>query len=141
MLLALAFAPAMTPAAMAQAPTVQDSVSRYLANLPSGFNTISVAALKAKLDAGQKPFILDVREPNEYAAGHVDGAVSIPIRTLGENLTKLPAAKDAEIVVICASGIRAAYGTMALAMLGYTNAKDMASGMQGWNAQGFPVVK
>ncbi len=141
LLFALAFAPALTTTAVAQVPSVQDSAMNYLANLPGDFRTIGVPALKAKLDAGEKPFVLDVREPQEYVAGYVQGAVSIPIRTLGQNLSKLPAAKDAEIVVICASGIRAAYVTMALTMMGYTNVKDMALGMREWTAQGFPVVK
>ncbi len=137
LLLALAFA----PTAVAQSPAIQDGVLNYLANLPADFRTIAVPALKAKLDAGEKPFLLDVREPNEYAVGYIQGAVNVPIRTLAQNLSKLPAAKDAEIVVICASGIRAAYVTMALTMMGYTNVKDMALGMREWTAQGFPVVK
>ena len=57
------------------------------------------------------------------------------------NLDRLPADKNAEIVVICVSGLRATYVTMTLRLIGYTNAKTMALGMREWTAQNFPVVK
>lgn len=124
-----------------QVPVVQQAVVTYLTSLPADWNAMSPAALKSRLDAGEKIFLLDVREPHEFADGHIPAAVNVPIRTLVANLDKLPAAKDAVIVVVCGSALRAAYGTMALSMLGYSNVKDMSSGMTGWVTQGFPVVK
>jgi len=126
---------------VAQVPVVQQAVAAYLTSLPADWNAMSPAALKSRLDTGEKIFILDVREANEFADGHIQAAVNIPIRTLVANLDKLPAAKDAFVVVVCGSALRAAYGTMALSMLGYGNVKDMSSGMTGWVNQGFPVVK
>jgi rhodanese-related sulfurtransferase len=129
------------PAAMAQAPAPQDAAFQFLTSLPNDFKSIAPPALKARLDAGEKPFILDVREPNEVAAGLIPGAVWIPVRTLAQNMGKLPADKSAEIIVVCQSGLRSAYVTMALALSGYTNAKTLALGMREWYAQNFPVVK
>jgi rhodanese-related sulfurtransferase len=139
--LLLALAIGVGPAAIAQAPGLQEAASSFLANLPADYHSIGVPALKARLDAGEKPFLLDVRETNEFEAGRIQGAVNVPIRTVPKNLDKLPADKNAEIVVICVSGLRATYVTMTLRLTGYANAKTMALGMREWTAQNFPVVK
>ncbi|MDQ7820375.1 MAG: rhodanese-like domain-containing protein [Armatimonadota bacterium] len=131
---------ASTAPAVAQAPAVQQAVLDYLTNIAADYNAIAAPALKARLDAGEKPFILDVRQPEEFAAGHIPGAVNIPIRTIAQNLGRLPA-KDALIVVVCRSGMRAAYVTMALGILGWTNVKDLAFGMYEWERQNFPMEK
>lgn len=129
------------PTAVAQAPAVQEALFGFLANLPTDYHSIMPPALKTRLDAGEKPFLLDVRETTEFETGRIQGAVNVPIRTLPRNLDKLPADKNAEIVVICVSGLRATYVTMSLRLAGYTNAKTMALGMREWTAQNFPVVK
>jgi rhodanese-related sulfurtransferase len=85
-------------------------------------------------------FLLDVREPQEFANGHIQGAVNIPVRTLGQNLDKLPP-KDGFIVAICAVGTRGTQAMMALSLLGWTNVKNMNLGMTEWTRQNFPVVK
>jgi rhodanese-related sulfurtransferase len=139
-ILAVAIAIAAAAPALAQVPTVQEALFGYLTNVPADWNAISVSAVKAKLDAGERIFILDVREESEFANGRIQGAVNIPIRTLGKNLDKMPA-KDTSIVLVCGSAIRAAYVTMALSILGWTNVKDMGFGMTEWVKQGFPVVK
>ena len=139
--LAVAVAIAAAAPALGQVSSAaQEALIAYLTNIPADFNSISVQAVKARLDAGEKVFVLDVREGSEFAAGHIQGAVNIPIRTLGKNLDKLPA-KDAPVIVVCKSGMRAAYVTMTLAILGWTNVKDIAFGMTEWEKQSFPVVK
>ncbi|MDR7522900.1 MAG: rhodanese-like domain-containing protein [Armatimonadota bacterium] len=138
---ALLVALAAAPTAVAQTSPVQEALFGFLANLPADYHSIMPPALKARLDAGERPFLLDVREAAEFEAGRIQGAVNVPIRTLPRNLDRLPADKNAEIVVICVSGLRASYVTMTLRLLGYTNAKTMALGMREWTAQNFPVVK
>lgn len=138
---AVVVALALSAPALAQVPgAVQEALFNYLTNIASDFNSITVQTVKTRLDAGEKIFILDVREENEFAGGHIQGAVNIPIRTLGKNMDKLPS-KDAMVVVLCRSGMRGAYVTMTLGMLGYTNVKDVAFGMSEWEKQGFPMVK
>jgi rhodanese-related sulfurtransferase len=119
----------------------QQSVDAYLSQLPADFETVSCQALSTKQSVGENVFVLDVREPAEYQAGHIEGAVNIPIRTLAKNLDKLPADKAMPIAVVCKSGIRAAYATMTLKMLGYGNVKDVAGGMMAWEKEGLPVTK
>lgn len=138
--LAVAVALAAAAPTLAQVPAVQEALFSYLVNIPADFNSIAAPALKARLDAGEKLFILDVREENEFAAGHIPGAVNVPIRVISKNMDKLPA-KDAAVVVICKSGMRAAYVTMTLSILGWTNVKDMAFGMTEWEKQGFAMAK
>ena len=64
--------------------------------------------------------VIDVREPDEYAEGHVEGAVNIPLSVLPsspEELTRIP--KDAEVVVYCRSGARASTALNLLSAMGY----------------------
>jgi rhodanese-related sulfurtransferase len=140
-ILALAVTLAAAPAAVAQVPAVQEAVFGFLTSVPVDFHSIAPAALKARLDAGEAPYLLDVRETTEFAGGYIKGSVNVPIRALPSSLDRLPANKAAEIVVICGSSLRAAYVTMALRVIGYTNVKTMAFGMREWTAQQFPVEK
>ncbi len=111
-------------------PIVRD----FLANLPKDWGQIASPDV-----AAAKPFIVDVRQPEEYSKGFIEGAVNIPIRELVRNLQALPT-MDKDIVVVCGSGHRSAIGMAALQMLGYKNAKSLAGGMQSWQAAKLPVV-
>jgi rhodanese-related sulfurtransferase len=110
----------------------------YFANLPEGWGVIKVDALNERL-AEEELFMVDVRQPEEYEGGFIEGAVNIPLRELAQNLAALPAL-DQEVVVICGSGFRSAIGMAALQMLGYENALSMAGGMNAWTAAEFPAV-
>ena len=128
-------------AGVAAAEDLQQSINTFLAALPADFETVPGKTLQAKLNAGENFFVLDVREADEFKAGHIDGAVNSPIRSLAQNLDKLPKDKTAPIAVVCKSGIRAAYGTMTLKLSGYTNVKDVAGGMLAWEKDGLPLTK
>ncbi len=117
------------------------AINKYLSGLPDGWGTIAPAKLQEQI-AAAKPFMVDVRETSEVASGgKIAGTVSIPIRTLAQNLSKLPQDKTAPIVVICGSGHRSAFGMAMLQMLGYTNVKSMAGGMNAWKAANLPIEK
>jgi rhodanese-related sulfurtransferase len=123
-------------------PAGWEAAAKYLSNLPQGFNGVPGATLKAKLDAGEQLFLLDVREPNEYANGHIEGALNIPVRSVPASVDKIPQDKNAQIVVICASAVRSGYVVEALAFKGYTNVKHLAAGyVAGWEKAGYPVMK
>ncbi|HSL56329.1 MAG TPA: rhodanese-like domain-containing protein [Acidimicrobiales bacterium] len=95
---------------------------------------IDVAAARGR-DGGA--VLLDVREDDEWAAGHAPDARHVPMSRLGDHAAELP--RDTEIVVICRSGNRSAAVTEALVGAGFT-AVNMAGGMQAWAAAGYPVV-
>ena len=80
---------------------------------------------------------VDVREPDEYAAGHVSGARLIPLGTLSQHLADLPS--DRDIVVVCRSGRRSGEAVRALQQAGFDKAVNLAGGMLAWRAAGMPV--
>jgi phage shock protein E len=83
-------------------------------------------------------FVLDVREPDEWAAGHIAGATLIPLGDLPNRLSEVP--QDKEVVVVCRSGRRSAEGRDILRNAGYSLATSMTGGMNAWSAANFPVV-
>jgi rhodanese-related sulfurtransferase len=85
------------------------------------------------------PFLLDVRRLDEYEAGHIEGAVLIPLAELDARKMELPADLDAPILVYCAVGIRGNFGLVYLKMLGYTNARNIRGGFGSWVDAGLPV--
>jgi rhodanese-related sulfurtransferase len=118
------------------------ALDNYLSNLPEGFGAVKPADFNTELTAGTVPFILDVRSQAEWdAAGHIEGAVLIPVIDVPANLSQLPADKAAPILVTCASGHRGAMIEMYLQFLGYTNVRNLNGGMNGWIAAELPVVK
>lgn len=138
LILALALAALALPAAAAD---LQSSLDAFLSKLPADFETVAGKTVVAKQNAGENLFVLDVREPEEFKAGHIEGAVNIPIRSLAQNVAKLPGDKGTPIAVVCKSGIRAAYGTMSLKLLGYANVKDIVGGMLAWEKDALPLTK
>jgi molybdopterin/thiamine biosynthesis adenylyltransferase/rhodanese-related sulfurtransferase len=106
------------------------------ANIVDGIPQISVEQLKAKLDAAKttgspKPFVLDVREPHEYAIVNL-GAPQIPVGQLPDRIADIPVPKDAEIVVHCKSGARSQKASLALKAAGFTNVSNLAGGILAW---------
>ena len=117
------------------------ALDKYFSTLPDGWGTIAPAALNEMLKTSQ-PFQLDVRETKEVAdAGFINGATSIPIRTLVKNLSKLPPDQGASIIAECASGHRSAMVMMMLNLLGYTNTRSLAGGVSAWTKAGLPTSK
>jgi rhodanese-related sulfurtransferase len=86
----------------------------------------------------QGAFILDVREPDEWAAGHIPGATLIPLGELASRLSELP--QDQQIVVVCRSGNRSATGRDILLDAGFQQVTSMGGGMNSWISQGLPSV-
>jgi rhodanese-related sulfurtransferase len=82
-------------------------------------------------------WLVDVREPDEWEAGHAEGAYSLPMSQLNERIAELP--EDATLLVICHSGGRSARVTEALAAQGY-NAINVLGGTQAWQSAGGVVV-
>ena len=98
-----------------------------------GYGFIAPDALNTELIENPDLFVIDVREPSELEEnGHIPGAVNIPVKTLADNPALLPADLDTPIVVYCKSGTRSTYAWTILQMLGYTNVRNMAGGMDGW---------
>jgi len=87
--------------------------------------------------------LIDVREADEFAAGHLSGAVNIPRGLLEFKLSASPAlqSRDLNIVLYCKTSGRAALSAAALHEMGYLNVRSLAGGFDAWAAAGKPVAK
>ena len=83
--------------------------------------------------------VLDVRTPQEYAEGHVPGAVNVPYDQLASRLAEIP--KDKDVVLYCKSGRRAGIAADVLAANGYTRLSHLEGDMPAWVAKGHAVEK
>jgi adenylyltransferase/sulfurtransferase len=91
---------------------------------------ITPVELKKKLDAGETPFILDVREPNEYQINRIQGSTLIPLGELPRRYQELP--RDREIIAQCKMGGRSAKAQDFLKSVGFTNVKNLKGGILEW---------
>lgn len=82
-------------------------------------------------------FMLDVREPDEYAAGHIPGITLIPMGEVAERLSEIPT--DKEVIVTCRSGNRSGQIVDFLRSQGFTNVHNMEGGIVAWEEAGYPV--
>lgn len=104
---------------------------------------VAPATVAAEVDG---PIIIDVREPHEYRAGHLPGAINVPRGVLEFRIDGIDPLKDlgdAErfshpIVLYCRSGGRSALATETLMEMGYSNARSIAGGFRAWDAAGLP---
>lgn len=93
---------------------------------------IAPAALKAMMAAQTKFVLVDVREPAEFAAGHIDGALAMPLGTIETAYRTLPA--GVTLVVYCREGNRSAKAVSFLVSHGYPKAVSLDGGYTAWSA-------
>jgi len=94
---------------------------------------ITVDDVKSLLDGGEAVFLLDVREPEEYAICHLDGSVLIPLGELAGRVSEVP--DDKPVVVYCHHGVRSLHGAMCLQQAGIENVASMRGGIDAWSLQ------
>lgn len=98
--------------------------------------SVSVQEARERQQAGA--LIVDVREADEWAGGHVPGARHVPLSRFNETARALP--KDTELLVICRSGNRSARATTALREAGF-NAVNVSGGMIAWQRHALPIKR
>jgi rhodanese-related sulfurtransferase len=98
--------------------------------------TVSVSEAAELFSAGS--FLLDVREQSEWDAGHIDGAVLIPLAELTTRMVEIPA--DKTILIICRSGNRSAQARDQLRAAGFNQTSSIDGGMNAWIQEGLPIV-
>lgn len=101
-------------------------------------STVRALELNERLKNGKRPFVIDVRRPDEYQSGHIVGAKLIPLNKLSSRMKDLP--HNREIVCVCASGSRSGSATRMLVKAGF-NAVNMKGGMNSWRQANLPVKK
>jgi len=104
--------------------------------------------LEEKLESETTPLLVDIREPYEFAAMHINGSISVPRGILEtacefdyeETVPELAKARDREIVLICRSGNRSILSAAAMQQLGYAHVSSLQTGLRGWNDYEQPLV-
>lgn len=104
--------------------------------------------LRARLDREADLLLLDVREPYEFAAMHIVGALNVPRGVLEsacefgyeETVPELVTARDREIVVLCRSGFRSVLSAHTMQQMGYKKVSSLKTGLRGWNDYEQPLV-
>jgi len=94
---------------------------------------ITAEELKERLNRGETPIIIDVREDWEYQETNIAGSRLIPLGTLPQRLDDLEEYKDQEVIVHCRSGARSANAKAFLQQQGFSNVRNMLGGMLAYN--------
>ena len=96
-----------------------------------GYESITPLELKMRLEAGDRPVLLDVREPWEFDVARIEGSRLIPMGELPERFSELDPA--AETVVICHHGSRSAYVARALGEIGFARVLNLQGGLDAYS--------
>jgi len=103
-----------------------------------GEAALSVEEMKARLDAGEDLYLLDVRERIEWEIGHIRGAHLIPLGELAQRLSELP--RDRPIVAYCRAGLRSAQALAVLRSAGFDEPCHLGGGIDSWSKRVDPSV-
>ena len=102
---------------------------------------VSTSQLKGWMTAGQPLTLIDVREDNEWQAGHAAAAIHISRWTLSGKIGTVVPDKTARIVLYCLGGVRSAADAAALQKMGYTNVFSLTGGFKMYQLAGLPIQK
>jgi rhodanese-related sulfurtransferase len=127
-------APPATSATRSSDFEIKSALEAFLRDIPENWYLVS-----AREVTSTHPWILDVRDPDEYGQGHIDGSVNVPLRGLVAKLDTVPS-QDRPLVVVCDNGHRSAIGMVVLHMLGRRAVSSLDGGIDGWRDAGLPLV-
>lgn len=123
--------------------TAIEATNRGAADAPWAMLTeltaIPEATVDALVDRPAQSLLIDVREPEEYAAAHVPGAVNVPQSDLASRLGELP--RDRRIYMVCQGGMRSTRAAQFLRQVGFTEIVNVAGGTNAWIGAGKPVER
>ena len=101
----------------------------------------NVEEVKQRLDRGERPTLIDVREESEYAKDHLPGAIHIGKGVIERDIeTKVPDTAR-ELVLYCGGGFRSSLAADNLQKMGYSNVISMDGGIRGWREKNYPLEK
>jgi rhodanese-related sulfurtransferase len=99
----------------------------------------NVEEVKKRLDRGDKFTLVDVREDNEWAKGHLPGAVHLSKGIIERDIENAVPDKNAEIILYCGGGFRSALAADNLQKMGYKKVISMDGGWRGWTEAKYPT--
>ena len=101
----------------------------------------NVADVKRRTDAGEKLLLVDVREDNEWAKGHLPGAVHLGRGIIERDIEQRVPDANAKLVLYCGGGFRSALVAENLQKMGYNNVESMDGGWKDWLEAGLPIAR
>lgn len=113
--------------------------SDLISDVRKQIKTVTLDEIKRRLDAREAMVLVDVREKEEYRAGYIPGAISVPRGFLEMQIEQKVADKGAPVVLYCAGGTRSALAAKTLQDLGYTNVESANPGFVRWKDLGYPI--
>lgn len=115
---------------------------RLVARLRRG-PMLDIAALRARLDAGEDVLVLDVRTPEEFTGelGHIAGARNLPLDAVAGRSEELSEWQERPVLLVCRTDRRSARAAQILARKGFADLHVVAGGMEAWNAAGLPIER
>jgi len=114
------------------------TVVTYLCVGQQGYQTISVSDAQTMIESSPNLLIVDVRTPQEYAQGHLNGAINIPLSDLPLRIVSLD--PNRPILVYCRTGHRSAQASAILVRAGFTRVYNLQGGITAWVNAGYPIV-
>ncbi len=130
--------------AAAAAPALPPQVAALVAAAKKAVNTVDMQAFKRALDAHEPALVIDVREPDEFTAQHIPGAINIPRGVIEFKIwphVGYPDRTDtsAKLYLYCASGSRCMLAAKSLQDLGFTRVYAVDMALKDWQAAGYPL--
>ena len=101
----------------------------------------NVADVKRRSEAGEEFVLVDVREDNEWANGHIPGAIHLGKGIIERDIEQVVPDTGAKLILYCGGGFRSALVADNLQRMGYTNVESMDGGWRGWVEAGLPTAK
>jgi rhodanese-related sulfurtransferase len=102
---------------------------------------VTVAETMKRLAANPKAVLIDVREDNEWQAGHAAPAKHLGKGIIERDIEAVVPDRKSEVILYCGGGFRSALAGDALQKMGYANVASMAGGWRAWNAEGAPTSR
>jgi rhodanese-related sulfurtransferase len=125
--------------------------SKFMAHAPQFLKLVNesrkkiketnVADVKDRLDAGEKLLLVDTREDNEWANGHIPGAIHLGKGVIERDIEQAVPDTKAKLILYCGGGFRSALAAENLQKMGYSNVESMDGGWKGWISAGLPTTK
>ena len=112
---------------------------RLVNDAKSRITECTIADVKPRLDAGEKFFLVDVREEREYAAGHLPGAAHLGKGVIERDIEQAVPDTTTEIVLYCGGGYRSALAADNLQKMGYSNVISLDGGIRAWREAGYLI--
>ena len=106
----------------------------------SGANEVNPAAATLLINR-EDAQVIDVREAEEFAAGHLPEAKNVPLAKLADRISEIERFKDKPVIVCCASGMRSGKACGELRKLGFAKIHNLSGGIDAWVGAGYPVKK